>query len=128
MYTRASLKLTVVFLSVVLISLVPAHAYGTPPRVETLNDAWLDISMGPPLIPLFNRIARPTDIARADHVSQMGELDQITAGRTLVVFRSVAEAEESLPDVADRIDILGYNLEHGPATPEEEQADPVGSV
>lgn len=128
MRTHISLKLTFIYLAIVLASLLPAHAHATPPRVDTLNDAWLDISMGPPLIPLFNRMARPTDIARAENVSQMGELDQITAGRTLVVFRSVAEAEESLPDVADRIDILGYNLEYGPGTPEEEQADPVGSV
>ena len=46
----------------------------------------------------------------------------------MVVFKSIAEAETLLPDLAQKIDLIGYNLEHGPATPAEEQADPVGSI
>lgn len=89
---------------------------------------WLDIGLGPPLVDWFNRVAQPDDIARVDRVEQMGLLDGIRVGRKLVVFKSVAEAERHLPQMGDRIDILGYNLEHGPPIPPEEEADPVGSV
>ena len=33
-----------------------------------------------------------------------------------------------MPFIADRIDLLGYNLESGPANPADEQADPIASV
>ena len=33
-----------------------------------------------------------------------------------------------LPRLADKMDIIGYNLEHGPANRPDERADPVGSV
>jgi hypothetical protein len=76
----------------------------------------------------FNRVARPDDIARAEQVQQINLLDQITTGRKLVVFKSIREAEQALPHIADRIDIVGYNLEMGPNNPSDEQANPVGSV
>ena len=93
-----------------------------------LADLWLDVGLGPPLIEWFNQFARPDDIARANSIDQIGELDDITTGRKLVVFKSIKLAEERLPQIADRIDIIGYNLEHGPANPPDEQADPVDSI
>lgn len=102
---------------------VPAEA-----DVSSVRDLWIDISMGEPLIDWFNQTARPNDMARADHFSQAGLLEEVTAGRRLVVFKSVTEAERQLPRLADTIDAIGYNLEHGPAYPAEDKADPVGSV
>ncbi len=46
----------------------------------------------------------------------------------MLIFRSVADTEEELPKVAERLDLVGYNLEHSPATPAHEQNDPVGSI
>lgn len=100
------------------------------PAVDSsvLEGLWLDIGLGPPLVEWFNEVARPNDIARANSIEQFDLLDEVSTGRKLVVFKSVAAAEEALPQIADRIDIVGYNLEHGPANPPDEQADPVGSI
>lgn len=89
---------------------------------------WIDVSMGAPLVDWFNRVARPDDIARVENIAQIGLLDSITVGRKLVVFRSVDEAERLVPEIADQIDIIGYNLERGPANPLEEQENPIESV
>jgi hypothetical protein len=97
-------------------------------HADAVHHLWLDISLGPPLIDRFNRLAQPEDIARVEHAEEIDLLDQVTVGRKLVVFKSVAEAERLVPGLADRIDIIGYNLEHGPITPADEQAGPVGSV
>jgi len=96
--------------------------------VAAVSDLWLDVSLGPPLVDWFNRVARPTDIARLDNTTQLDLFDRITVGRKLLVFKSVAEAERLLPNIADQVDIIGYNLEHNPASPPDEQADPVPSV
>jgi len=124
-------RIKLILITVLLVSgsmpMTPAHAAPSE-RIDSVGDLWLDIGLGPPLVDWFNRVARPDDIARADHISEINLLDEITTGRKLVVFKSAAEAEQAVPEVADRIDILGYNLEHGPATPPDEQADPVGSV
>ncbi len=101
---------------------------GGGPHTDSVNDLWLDVSLGPPLVDWFNRVARPDDIARVENPRQFELLDEIRVGRKLVVFRSVAEAENFLPGVADRLNILGYNLEYGPNSPPDELADPVGSV
>ena len=37
-------------------------------------------------------------------------------------------AERLLPEIADQIDIIGYNLEHDPTYPADEQSDPVQSA
>ena len=93
------------------------------------SDLWIDLLIGPPLVPLFNQVARANDIARVDHYSQISQLSGITRGQKIVVFKSVTEAEQFLPGIADQIDIVGYNLEHdGPATPQEEPVDPVASI
>jgi hypothetical protein len=98
------------------------------PGVNSVSDLWLDLSLGPPLVDWFNRVARPNDIARVDHVERIDLLDKIRIGRKLVVFKSVAEAERLIPVIADKVDIVGYNLEHGPANPADEQADPISSA
>lgn len=100
----------------------PGHA------AESVRALWLDVRMGPPLVDWFNRVAQPDDIARVDNPGQADLLDQVTAGRKLVVFKSVAEAERLVPSLADTIDVIGYNIEHESATPSEEQAEPVQSV
>ncbi len=103
-------------------------AQAAGPHTDSVNDLWLDVSLGPPLVDWFNRVARPDDIARVENPRQFELLDEIKVGHKLVVFRSVAEAEGFLPGVADRLDIVGYNLEYGPASSPDELADPVGSV
>ena len=97
-------------------------------RGSSLAELWIDLRIGPPLIPLFEEVARDNDMARVDHYSQIGQLETISTGRKLVIFRSIAEAQEALPTLANQIDVIGYNLEHGPGTPQEEQDNPVASV
>ncbi len=114
--------LTAIFLLPIELTPLPR----TP--VDSVSELWLDVSIGAPLVDWYNAVARPTDIARIEHPSQLGLLDQITVGRKLVIFKSVAEAEQLLPEIADQIDIIGYNLEHSPSNPAEEQAAPVVST
>lgn len=101
-------------------------------NVQTTDDPidgmWIDMGLRPQLVEDYNQIARPDDIARADHISMVDVLDDVTTGRKLVVFKSVVDAEALLPRIGDKFDIIGYNLEHGPANRPDEQADPVGSV
>ena len=97
-------------------------------RTDSVGDLWLDVSLGQPLVDWFNRTARPNDIARVEQTREIDLLDQVTVGRKLVVFKSFAEATRFLPRIADRIDIIGYNLEQGPMYAPDEQADPVASV
>ena len=90
---------------------------------------WLDISMGGLLVDWFNETAEPQDIARIENTVEIDRLlPLIRAGRKMVVFKSIAEAERFLPEIASQIDIVGYNLEHGPINDPDEQASPVESV
>lgn len=101
----------------------------TPEPVDPrLDKLWFDMSMGSMLVDLYNQYAGPDDIARADHVSMVDLLDKVTVGRRLVVFKNVADAEMLVPHLADKMDIVGYNLEHGPANRPDEQNDPVRSA
>jgi hypothetical protein len=93
-----------------------------------LPDLWVDLSMGAPLVDLFNERAREDDIARVEHISQLDLLEGVTTGKKLVVFKSAADAIRLLPHIHDSIDIVGYNLEHGPANPIFEQENPVESI
>lgn len=93
-----------------------------------LTDLWIDFSLGTPLIESFNAMARSEDIARVEHISQIDMLSQVTTGRKLVVFKSAADAVRLIPHIAEDIDIVGYNLEHGTANPLNEQEDPLGSI
>jgi hypothetical protein len=89
---------------------------------------WIDMSMGPQLVDWFNRTATEQDIARVDHVSMVDVLDDVTVGQRLIVFKNAADAEQLVPRLADKLEIIGYNLEHGPSNRPDEQQDPVGSV
>lgn len=110
-------------------SLLSTKLYAAPPtQVDSVRDMWIDVSMGAPLVDWFNRTARPDDIARVENIAQIELLDRITVGRKLVVFKSVDDAERLVPEIANQIDIIGYNLESGPANPLEEQENPVESV
>jgi len=125
---QASVVLTLLILFVIFQTAVPS-VYSSPPQQSAaVEDLWIDLSMGPPLIPIFNAAARSDDIARVEHPSQIGQLKGIENGRKMVIFKSVSEAEDLLPDMAKEIDIVGYNLEHNPATPAGEQQDPVSSI
>jgi hypothetical protein len=106
-------------------SVVAALPAAPDPRLAGL---WIDMSMGPQVVDLYNQVATAQDIARADHVSMVDLLDKVKVGQKLVVFKTVADAEMLVPRLADKMDIIGYNLEHGPTNREEEQVDPVGSV
>lgn len=137
MITRIAALLLVVLLGAGCVPVSLAQSVNEPdvneldvrdPALEALDGLWIDMSMGPEMINWFNEHARPDDIARADHVSLVDLLDKITTGRRLVVFKNVSDAEQLLPHMADKMDIIGYNLEHGPSNRPDEQADPVGSV
>ena len=106
----------------------PAAEPQTPIYTEGIGSLWIDMSIGPDLIDWFNQNARPNDIARVDHVSMIDQLDRIDVGRRLVVFKNVADAELLVPRLVDQMDVIGYNLEHGPSNRPDEQADPVGSI
>jgi hypothetical protein len=124
-------KITLILVTLILtLTALPAPAgqAALEQQVGSVGDLWLDISMGPPLVEWFNQTARSDDIARVDFIKQTGLLNRVKVGRKLVVFKTVAEAEELLPTLADRLDVIGYNLENGLGYAAGEQADPVGSV
>jgi inosine-uridine nucleoside N-ribohydrolase len=55
-------------------------------------------------------------------------LEPIANARRLVVFKSLRDAQRALEIMGQAFDIIGYNLETGPATPPDEQANPVEAV
>lgn len=125
--SKSNLIIILFVLALGFIGLTPINeAQSQPPK--SVSDLWLDVSLGPPLVAWFNEVAQAGDIARVEHVEQLDLLGGVTVGRKLVVFKSAAEAERLMPTVADQVDIVGYNLEHSPANPVDEQADPVGSA
>ncbi len=87
----------------------------------------LGLRLQPALTPWFNSIAQPNDVAAVDsaHVDWLAD---VARGRRLVRFASVREALTALPALQGRADIVGYDLEHWPQTPADEQADPVGAL
>lgn len=93
-----------------------------------LAGLWFDMSMGSQLVGLYNEYAGDRDIARADHISLVDLLDKVEVGHRLVVFKNASDVEELVPRLVGKIDIIGYNLESGPANRPDEQADPVGSI
>ena len=122
------LALAVILLLFMKTAPIPSAKSAEPSPAADLEDLWIDMRIGQPLIALFNEVANSDDIARVDHPSQVEQLAQITDGRKMVIFKSVAETEQILLDMGNDIDVIGYNLEHGQTTPEEEKADPVGSI
>lgn len=125
--TRFKLSaLILMLLARLLLSALPAQA--APAGQANEAQLWRDISIGYPLVDWFNRVARPDDIARIENISQLELLEHIHVGRKLVVFKSVTEAEQIVPRIAGQIDIIGYNLEHGPANPIDEQENPLAAI
>ena len=113
----------------VLLPQILAQASGRPQAADPrLAHLWLDMSMASTLPPLFNEYAGSDDIARADHVSLVDLLGQIEQGKRLVIFKNAADAEQLVPHLVGKLDIIGYNLESGPANRPDEQRDPVGSL
>lgn len=102
----------------------------TPPRAADprLAHLWFDMSIAPALVPIFNEYAGDADVARADHVTLVDLLERVENGKRLVIFKNAADAEALVPRLADKMDIIGYNLEHGPANRPDEQADPVAGI
>jgi len=101
-----------------------------PPRDidPWLSSLWFDMSMGSQLVGLYNDYAGTRDMARADHISLVDLLEKVKVGHRLVVFKNVADIEQLVPHLVGKLDIIGYNLEGGPANRPDEQADPVGSI
>jgi hypothetical protein len=89
---------------------------------------WIDLNIQPGLIEWFDAVARPGDMAHVDQLHQIALLNEVAVEPKVVVFKSAALAEQLLPRIADKVQVLGYNLEHGPLNPLDEQADPVGSI
>jgi hypothetical protein len=52
----------------------------------------------------------------------------VPVGRRLLIFKTIEDAELFGPRLQNDIDIIGYNLEYGPANSPKEQADPLGSI
>lgn len=100
----------------------------TAQQAPAAKPFWIDLNMQPALADWFNQTALPGDMARADQLGQISWLEDVSTRRKLVVFKSAAIAEQLVPKIADKFQILGYNLEHGPLNPLDEQADPVGSI
>lgn len=128
MKNQGSYLLVAGCLAVALIALTFVSLF-LPPELsaaekEDLSDLWIDLSLGPPLIELFNERAQAGDLARVEHISQLELLQDVTTGKKLVVFKSADDAIRLLPHIHDEIDIVGYNLEHGPANPMVEQDNP----
>lgn len=127
MSKKSLISRTILILSVFMMLLSLSLA-AQADRHEAVSDLWIDLSLGPPLVAPFNQRALPMDIARVENVSQLDLLGEISAGQKLVVFKSVTDAERLLPHIHDDIDIVGYNLEHGPNNPRSEQEQPVESM
>ena len=120
---------TVVSATMTPTPLAVAQAAARPRSADPrIADLWFDMSMAPTLVDLFNEYSDEADIARADHVSLVDLLDKVERGQRLVIFKNAADAEILVPRLADKMDVIGYNLEHGPANRPDEQADPVGSI
>jgi hypothetical protein len=92
-----------------------------------LSDLSITIGITPGSIDWFNRNARPTDIA-AFFGPSVSLIDQVTAGQKIVLYPSVATAEQEVPTLAGKINMIGYDIEHWPQTPKDEQADPVAAL
>ncbi len=124
---KTTILLIVALLLTACAPVTSAEALADPidPRLAGL---WIDMSVAPKVMDAFNRVATERDIARADHVSLVDMLDQVKSARRLVIFKNVADAEMLTPRLLDKMDIIGYNLEHGPSNRMDEQQDPLGSV
>ena len=103
-------------------------AQASPTGASVTPGLRLEMSLSPPVLPLYNRVAAPSDIARVDHPRDIALLADVITGQRMAVFKSAALAAQLAPRIADRVDIIGYNIEHGPLNPLDEQADPVAAA
>jgi uncharacterized protein YjbI with pentapeptide repeats len=101
----------------------PPAAIAARPRPLTMQ-----INLTPGSVSQFNEQAGPGDIARIDHISDVALLQEVRTGKRMVVFKSAALAEQLVPRLAANLDLIGYNLEHGPVNGLEEQQDPVAAT
>lgn len=99
----------------------PMPTPGVPDRLH------FGVLVTEPLLAWFNDTACAIDIASAKPPS-IEILAHVKTARRQLVTPAVIEAEALVPILADDIDIIGYDLEGWPQTPEDEQADPVGAV
>ncbi|HEY4723389.1 MAG TPA: hypothetical protein VII92_16155, partial [Anaerolineae bacterium] len=76
------------------------------PAAGQLSDLSITIGITPGSIDWFNRNARPTDIA-AFFGPSASLIDQVTAGQKLVLYPSVATAEQEVPALAGKINMIG---------------------
>ena len=88
----------------------------------------LQINLTPDLVSYFNQMAQPEDIAHIEHTSDVPLLEAVHAGRRMVVFKSATLAEQLVPRLGGYLDLIGYNLEHGPINPLAEKQDPVAAA
>lgn len=107
---------------------VPTLGASPPQQARDARDLWIDLRLGPPLLEPFNAVVRQDDISRVDSPNQIGQLRAIENGRKMVIFKSLAEAQSALPEIAEEIDVIGYNLENTPGSPVDERTDPLASV
>ncbi|MFN8440869.1 MAG: hypothetical protein U0175_08875 [Caldilineaceae bacterium] len=107
----------------------PANSQNLEPAAQTaINRLWIDLGISAEFMNWVNNHACSQDISRVNNVRAIDLLTGLHRGQRLVVFRSVADIETLLPEINDKLDIIGYNLESGPENRPDEQADPVGSV
>jgi hypothetical protein len=97
------------------------------PAAGQLSDLSITIGITSGSIDWFNRNARPTDIA-AFFGPSVSLIDQVTAGQKIVLYPSAATAEQDVPALAGKINMIGYDIEHWPQTPQNEQVDPVSAI
>lgn len=113
--------------------LLTACAWLSQPRqalaqsVEPWTDLWFSLSMNPAVVDWFNEVARPQDIASAG-LGYVDLLDQVHSGRRQAAFESVAEAQATTPGLADRIDLVYYDLGPWPEVSAEEQEELLATV
>jgi uncharacterized protein YjbI with pentapeptide repeats len=88
----------------------------------------LQINLTPDLVSHFNQMARPEDIAHIEYTSDVLLLEAVHAGQRMMVFKSAALAEQLVPRLGGYLDLIGYNLEHGPINPLADQQDPVAAA
>ena len=115
-------------LLVLMMCLGPAIARAkSGPAAGRLSDLSITIGITSGSVDWFNRNARPTDIA-AFFGPSVSLIDQVTAGQKIVLYPSAATAEQEVPALAGKINMIGYDIEHWPQTPQDEQADPVSAI
>ena len=99
-----------------------------PDARSSPDDLSVTLTLMPQLLPWYSQAIRPQDGALVENAQQSELMDVISIGDRVVIFKSVDLAEELTPLIADKMDTIGYNLEHGPLSPLHEQSDPIGSV